>query len=86
MPPRPPKKKVPALTKPFTQAELQHRQGRRFLNSFLFRYDTRDKILGRTREARVLRLPGRLSSDLYAPPSKVTLADVKAAAKNYIPS
>ena len=46
-------------TKPFTAGRAQRAKDD-ILNSFLFRYDTRDKILDERETARVLRLSRRL--------------------------
>ena len=49
--------------KPFTEVELKRAKDD-ILNSFLFRYDTKDKVLAERETAGVLRLSGGLSGDV----------------------
>jgi zinc protease len=70
-------------TTPFTQEELDRAKDN-ILNSFLFRYDTRDKVLS----ARVLLefygYPADYLETYKAGLEKVTVADLTAVAKKYI--
>ena len=70
-------------TRPFTQAELQRAKDD-ILNSFLFRYDTRDKILAERERLEFYGYPPDYLETYRAALEKVTLADVTAAAKKYI--
>ena len=71
------------LTVPFTQTELDRAKDE-ILNSFLFRYDTKDKVLN----ARVLLeyygYPENYLETYRAGVEKVTVADLERAAKKYI--
>ncbi len=70
-------------TKPFTQDELQRAKDN-ILNSFLFRYDTRDKILAERERLEFYGYPADYLETYRAALEKVTLADVTAVAKKYI--
>jgi zinc protease len=70
-------------TKPFTQDELQRAKDN-ILNSFLFRYDTRDKILAEREKLEFYGYPADYLETYRAALEKVTLDDVTAAAKKYI--
>jgi zinc protease len=70
-------------TRPFTQAELQRAKDD-ILNSFLFRYDTRDKILAERERLEFYGYPADYLETYRAALEKVTLDDVTAAAKKYI--
>ena len=70
-------------TKPFTQDELQRAKDN-ILNSFLFRYDTRDKILAEREKLEFYGFPADYLETYRAALEKVTLDDVTAAAKKYI--
>ncbi len=70
-------------TRPFTEAELQRAKDD-ILNSFLFRYDTRDKILDEREKLEFYGYPADYLETYKAGLEKVTLADVTAAAKKYI--
>jgi zinc protease len=70
-------------TQPFTQAELQRAKDD-ILNSFLFRYDTRDKILAEREKLEFYGYPADYLETYRAALEKVTLDDVTAAAKKYI--
>ena len=70
-------------TKPFTEAELKRAKDD-ILNSFLFRYDTRDKILDERERLEFYGYPADYLETYQAALEKVTLADVTAAAKKYI--
>ena len=54
------------------------------LNSFLFRYDTKDKILAERERLEFYGYPADYLETYEAALEKVTLADVTAAAKKYI--
>jgi len=70
-------------TRPFTQAELQRAKDD-ILNSFLFRYDTREKILAEREKLEFYGYPADYLETYRAALEKVTLDDVTAAAKKYI--
>jgi zinc protease len=70
-------------TKPFTQEELQRAKDD-ILNSFLFRYDTRDKVLAESERLEFYGYPPDYLETYRAALEKVTLDDVTAAAKKYI--
>ena len=70
-------------TSPFTQAELQRAKDD-ILNSFLFRYDTRDKILAERERLEFYGYPADYLETYRAALEKVTLDDVTAVAKKYI--
>ena len=70
-------------TKPFTQEELQRAKDQ-ILNSFLFRYDTRDKILAERERLEFYGYPPDYLETYRAALEKVTLADITAVAKKYI--
>jgi zinc protease len=70
-------------TKPFTQDELQRAKDN-ILNSFLFRYDTRDKILAERERLEFYGYPPDYLETYRAALEKVTLADLAAVAKKYI--
>lgn len=70
-------------TEPFTQTELQRAKDD-ILNSFLFRYDTRDKILDERERLEFYGYPADYLETYRAALEKVTLADVTRVAKKYI--
>ena len=70
-------------TRPFTQAELQRAKDD-ILNSFLFRYDTRDKILAEREKLEFYGYPADYLETYRAALEKVTLDDVTAVARKYI--
>ncbi len=70
-------------TKPFTDAELKRAKDD-ILNSFLFRYDTREKILDEREKLEFYGYPADYLETYRAALEKVTLADVTAAGKKYI--
>jgi zinc protease len=70
-------------TRPFTKAELQRAKDD-ILNSFLFRYDTREKILAESERLEFYGYPADYLETYRAALEKVTLDDVTAAAKKYI--
>ncbi|SPE30030.1 Peptidase M16 domain protein [Candidatus Sulfotelmatomonas gaucii] len=71
------------VTKPFTEAELARAKGD-ILNSFLFSYDTREKILVERVRLEFYGYPADYLETYHAAIEKVTLADVTAVAKKYI--
>jgi len=70
-------------SKPFTQLELDRAKDD-ILNSFLFRYDTRDKVLAERERLEFYRYPPNYLETYKAALEKVTVADLEAAAKKYI--
>jgi len=70
-------------SKPFTEVELKRAKDD-LLNSFLFRYDTKDKILDERERLEFYGYPADYLETYKAALEKVTLADVTAAAKKYI--
>jgi zinc protease len=68
---------------PFTQEELDRAKDD-ILNSFLFRYDTRDKVLAERVRLEFYGYPANYLETYKAGLEKVTLADLDAAAKKYI--
>jgi zinc protease len=69
--------------RPFTEAELKRAKDD-ILNSFLFRYDTKDKILEERERLEFYGYPADYLETYHAGLEKVTLADVTAVAKKYI--
>lgn len=70
-------------TRPFTEAELKRAKDD-ILNSFLFRYDTRDKVLDEREKLEFYGYPADYLETYEEGVEKVTLADVTAAADKYI--
>jgi zinc protease len=70
-------------TQPFTEAELKRAKDD-ILNSFLFRYDTRDKILNERELLEFYGYPDNYLETYHDAIEKVTLADVTAVAKKYV--
>jgi zinc protease len=70
-------------TRPFTQEELARAKDN-ILNSFLFRYDTRDKVLAERERLEFYGYPADYLETYKSALEKVTLADLEAAAKKYI--
>jgi zinc protease len=70
-------------TKPFTEIELARAKDN-ILNSFLFRYDTRDKVLAERERLEFYGYPADYLETYKAALEKVTLADLTAVAKKYI--
>jgi zinc protease len=70
-------------TRPFTEAELKRAKDD-ILNSFLFKYDTKDKILDERERLEFYGYPADYLETYKASLEKVTLADLTAAAKKYI--
>jgi zinc protease len=72
-----------AELKPFTEVELKRAKDN-ILNSFLFKYDTKDKILDERERLEFYGYPADYLETYKAALEKVTLADVTAVAKKYI--
>src|SRR5208337_3388825 len=70
-------------TKPFTEEELKRAKDD-ILNSFLFRYDTKDKVLAERERLEFYGYPADYLETYKSSLEKVTLADLNAAAKKYI--
>ena len=70
-------------TKPFTEEELKRAKDD-ILNSFLFHYDTRDKVLAEREKLEFYGYPADYLETYRAKLEKVTLADLTAVAKKYI--
>jgi zinc protease len=70
-------------TRPFTQEELARAKDN-LLNSFLFLYDTRDKVLAERERLEFYGYPADYLETYKSALEKVTLADLTAAAKKYI--
>jgi zinc protease len=69
----------------FTEVEL-NRSKDDILNSFLFRYDTKDKVLAESERLEFYGYPANYLETYEAALKKVTVADLNAAAKKYIHS
>lgn len=70
-------------SEPFTEVELKRAKDN-ILNSFLFRYDTRDKVLNERVNLEFYGYPADYLETYRAALEKVTLADVTRVAKKYI--
>ena len=70
-------------SRPFTQTELDRAKDN-ILNSFLFRYDTREKVLAESVRLEFYGYPADYLETYKAALEKVTLADLGHAAKKYI--
>jgi zinc protease len=70
-------------TRPFTQVELD-RAKENLLTSFLFRYDSKDKVLAERERLEFYGYPADYLETYKAGLEKVTLADLDAVAKKYI--
>ena len=68
---------------PFTQKELDRAKDN-ILNSFLFRYDTREKVLAESVRLEFYGYPANYLETYKAGLEKVTVADLDAAARKYI--
>jgi zinc protease len=68
---------------PFTDDELSRAKDD-ILNAFLFRYDSKDKVLGEQVRLEFYGYPANYLETYEASLKKVTLADVNAAAKKYV--
>ena len=71
------------LTHPFTKAELERAKDD-LLNSFLFRYDTRDKVLEEREQLEFYGYPEDYLETYRDAIEKVTLADLVRVANRYI--
>jgi zinc protease len=71
------------VTEPFTEEELKRAKDN-ILNSFLFRYDTKDKVLAERVRLEFYGYPADYLETYKAALEKVTLADLNAVAKKYI--
>lgn len=69
--------------RPFTEAELDRAKDD-ILNSFLFRYDTKDKVLAERVRLEFFGYPADYLETYEAAIKKVTVADLTAVAKKYI--
>lgn len=70
-------------SKPFTEEELKRAKDD-ILNSFLFRYDTKDKVLAERERLEFYGYPADYLETYKAALEKVTVADLTAAAKKYV--
>jgi zinc protease len=70
-------------TTPITDEELQRAKDG-ILNSFLFEYDTKDKVLAERVKLEFYGYPADYLETYKSAIEKVTVADVTAAAKRYI--
>jgi len=70
-------------TRPFTEEELKRAKDD-ILSTFLFRYDTREKVLGEQERLEFYGYPADYLETYKAALEKVTLADLAAVAKKYI--
>ena len=70
-------------SKPITEDELERAKGN-ILNSFIFRYDTKDKVLAERERLEFYGYPADYLETYQAGLEKVTVADVTAAVKKYI--
>jgi zinc protease len=70
-------------SKPFTEEELK-RSKDNILNSFLFRYDTKEKVLAESERLEFYGYPADYLETYEAALKKVTVNDLNAAAKKYI--
>jgi zinc protease len=68
---------------PFTDVELKRAKDD-ILNSFLFRYDTKDKVLAESERLEFYGYPADYLQTYEAALKKVSIADLNAAAKKYI--
>jgi zinc protease len=71
------------ITRPFTEEELTRAKDN-ILNSFLFRYDTKDKVLAERERLEFYGYPADYLETYKAALEKVTLADLDRVAKKYI--
>ncbi len=71
------------VTDPFTEEELKRAKDN-ILNSFLFRYDTKDKVLAERVRLEFYGYPPDYLETYKTALEKVTVADLNAAAKKYI--
>ena len=71
------------VNEPFTEEELKRAKDN-ILNSFLFRYDTKDKVLAERVRLEFYGYPPDYLETYKTALEKVTIADLNAAAKKYI--
>jgi len=71
------------VTQPFTEEELKRAKDN-ILNSFLFRYDTKGKVLAERVRLEFYGYPADYLETYKTALEKVTVADLNAAAKKYI--
>lgn len=71
------------VSQPFTEEELKRAKDN-ILNSFLFRYDTKDKVLAERVRLEFYGYPPDYLEKYKAALEKVTVADLDAVAKKYI--
>jgi zinc protease len=71
------------ITRPFTDEELARAKDN-ILSSFLFRYDTREKVLAERVRLEFYGYPADYLETYKAALEKVTIADLDRVAKNYI--
>jgi zinc protease len=74
---------VGLTSRPFTQQELDEAKDE-LLNSFIFRYDTRDKVLGERELLEFYGYPADYLETYKAALERLTLTDVTEVAKKYI--
>jgi len=72
-----------ANERPFTDEELKRAKDN-LLNSFLFRYDTREKVLAESERLEFYGYPANYLETYKTALEKVSLADVNGAAKKYV--
>jgi zinc protease len=70
-------------TQPMTEVELKRAKDN-ILNSFLFRYDTKEKVLAESVRLEFYGYPPNYLETYKAALEKVTVTDINAAAKKYI--
>ncbi|MGA2653370.1 MAG: pitrilysin family protein [Terracidiphilus sp.] len=70
-------------SRPFTQEELDRAKDN-LLTSFLFRYDTREKVLAESERLQFYGYPANYLETYKAALEKVTVADLTAVAKKYV--
>jgi zinc protease len=70
-------------SRPFTQEELDRAKDN-LLTSFLFRYDTREKVLAERERLEFYGYPANYLETYKAALEKVTVADLTAVAKKYV--
>jgi zinc protease len=71
------------VSQPFTEEELKRAKDN-ILNSFLFRYDTKDKVLAERVRLEFYGYPPDYLENYKAALEKVTVADLNSVAKKYI--
>ena len=70
-------------TRPFTEEELKRAKDN-ILTQFLFRYDTKEKVLAEQERLEFYGYPADYLETYKAALEKVSVADLNAAAKKYI--